>query len=351
MLKKLSVIKLFLCALILCCVSCDDSGDLEKPSAPLSDREAYARLEQQIKNDLRLATTVNAAKLYADSPEQRAAFEKQYNRTSYYMQYGYTVEEASAEEARELGFSPISGGTLTPIGGGTLTPIGDGTLSPINPIGPLKPIDGGTFEPVRPQVLLSLGQVQGVENIGSIVEASSSYEDCVAALSARFDEVYNDNSLSVEDKNYMLVYITTFKAVLAYADETFAADPSMIGGRVQGWWSSWGKCVAGILGGGILGAVSTGVSSAALGTIALPVIGTVSAGAAGAVVGGIGGALAGAASSCGGMTKASDECTFDPSSTKPATINKACFSTIPLTITSIAPGVTTLRPISVLLRP
>ncbi len=311
----------------------------------MSDREVYTQLEQQLKNDLRLASASNITKLYANSPTQRAAFEKQYNRTSYYMQYGYTVEEASAEEARDLALSSVGETTPTPVTGG------GGTSDPIRSVDASRLIDDNIFKPVKPIVILSPAQVQGIQSIGAVVEESSSYEDCVAALNARFDEVYSNNTLSIEDKNYMLVYITTFKAVLAYADETFAADPSQVGGRVQGWWSSWGKCVAGILGGGITGAVSTGLTGAGLGTIALPVIGTVSAGAAGAVIGGIGGALVGAASSCGNMTKADTECTFDLSSSKPATLSRACFSTIPLTITSIDPGVTTLRPVSVLLRP
>jgi hypothetical protein len=55
------------------------------------------------------------------------------------------------------------------------------------------------------------------------------------------------------------------------------------------WWTSWGKCVAGTLG----GAITVGLGGAAAGS-AVPVLGT----AAGAVVGVIGGALGGAAASC-----------------------------------------------------
>jgi len=344
MLKTLSAIKLILCALIICCISCDDAGDLEKPSVPSSDRQVYIQLEQQLKNDLRLANAANAASIYTNSPEQRTAFERQYNRTSYYMQYGYTSEQVSPGEARDLVASSVGETVTTPVTGG------GNPSDPIKSVDALRLIDNNILKPVQPVVTLSPGQVQGIEDIGAIVDGSSSYEDCIAALSVRFDEVYSNNTLSVEDRNYMLVYITTFKAVLAYADETFAADPSQVGGRVQGWWSSWGKCVAGILGGGITGAVSGGLAGAAIGTITVPGIGTVSAGAVGAIAGGVGGVLTGAAASCGNMTKAGTECTFDLSSNKPTTFSKACFSTVPLTITSIAPGVTTLRPVSVLLK-
>lgn len=59
--------------------------------------------------------------------------------------------------------------------------------------------------------------------------------------------------------------------------------------QTKGWWQSWGKCVAGILGQTALGALG----GAATGS-AVPGIGTT----VGAIVGGIGGGLNGAASSC-----------------------------------------------------
>ena len=55
------------------------------------------------------------------------------------------------------------------------------------------------------------------------------------------------------------------------------------------WWTSWGKCAAGILGGAGLGSLG----GAAAGS-AVPVLGT----AAGAVAGAIAGGLSGAAAAC-----------------------------------------------------
>jgi len=55
------------------------------------------------------------------------------------------------------------------------------------------------------------------------------------------------------------------------------------------WWSSWGKCAAGTLG----GAITSGLAGAGVGS-AVPVIGTTIGGVAGV----IGGALVGAAASC-----------------------------------------------------
>lgn len=66
----------------------------------------------------------------------------------------------------------------------------------------------------------------------------------------------------------------------------------------KGWWKSWGRCVAGTLGGALTGAGTLGLAGAAIGTVTLPVVGTVSAGAVGAIVGGVGGGLTGAAASC-----------------------------------------------------
>ncbi len=57
----------------------------------------------------------------------------------------------------------------------------------------------------------------------------------------------------------------------------------------KGWWASWGKCVAGILG----GAGTEGLAGAAVGSV-VPGLGT----AAGAVVGAVSGGLTGAALAC-----------------------------------------------------
>ena len=56
-----------------------------------------------------------------------------------------------------------------------------------------------------------------------------------------------------------------------------------------GWWASWGKCAAGILGGTGTG----GLAGAGIGSV-VPGLGT----AAGAVIGGISGGLTGAVAAC-----------------------------------------------------
>ena len=68
--------------------------------------------------------------------------------------------------------------------------------------------------------------------------------------------------------------------------------------HATGWWKSWGKCAAGIVGGA--GSVGLGgfLGGAAVGTVTLPVVGTVSAAVVGGVGGAIFGGLAGAASAC-----------------------------------------------------
>jgi len=66
----------------------------------------------------------------------------------------------------------------------------------------------------------------------------------------------------------------------------------------SGWWSSWGKCAASILGGAITGGVSLGIAGAAVGTVTVPIIGTVALGVVGAIGGVIGGGLTGAAAGC-----------------------------------------------------
>lgn len=57
----------------------------------------------------------------------------------------------------------------------------------------------------------------------------------------------------------------------------------------SGWWSSWGKCTAGILGG-----TGTGGLGGAAAASVIPGLGTV----AGAIIGGVCGGLAGAAAAC-----------------------------------------------------
>lgn len=65
-----------------------------------------------------------------------------------------------------------------------------------------------------------------------------------------------------------------------------------------GWWDSWGKCAADIVGGigsgGLGGAAVGGVGC----TVVLPIIGTVACGVVGGVIGGVSGGLLGAVVGC-----------------------------------------------------
>jgi hypothetical protein len=58
---------------------------------------------------------------------------------------------------------------------------------------------------------------------------------------------------------------------------------------IQGWWKSWGRCVAGITGGILIG----GVTGAGVGSV-VPAIGTT----IGGIIGAVGGGLSGAAAAC-----------------------------------------------------
>jgi len=145
------------------------------------------------------------------------------------------------------------------------------------------------------------------------IGVSASADDFVAYLGNQFNEVYYAPTMDVTDKDVLLTYITAYEASIEFLmvnsdvinaempneDEpcdTCPQEPDW--GRTQGWWDSWGKCAAGILG----GAISTGgagvLAGAAVGTVALPVVGTVSGAVVGGIAGAIGGGLTGAATFC-----------------------------------------------------
>lgn len=117
----------------------------------------------------------------------------------------------------------------------------------------------------------------------------------------------NDENVSVEDK---LDFINMKESLLFIADNhEFIEDNLLakVGKKVvppnkvekpKSWWNSWGKCVAGTLGGAITGGGAGLIGGAVAGTVALPVIGTVSLGTVGGVLGAVGGGLTGAAASC-----------------------------------------------------
>jgi len=135
--------------------------------------------------------------------------------------------------------------------------------------------------------------------------------------------LYNDvigSNISIEEKQSL---VDNIGFMLAFVDwmgtlENSVSKANLVSkaeNECDGWWSCWGKCVAGTLGGVLTGAlggcgVGAGVGAAAGAAIAaVPSLGIATAAgagvgavvgcAAGGIVGAIGGGLTGAAASCG----------------------------------------------------
>jgi hypothetical protein len=134
--------------------------------------------------------------------------------------------------------------------------------------------------------LLSSYQISIIEEIFDSLEFSSSHTNFKEFLNTKFEDVYNNNGVSDSEKDFLLAYIVSYEAALSFMSNNLDIISVHNGG---GWWSSWGKCAAGILGGAGLGAL-TGAGAGSL----LPAVGTTIGGIAGGIFGG----LAGAATSC-----------------------------------------------------
>jgi len=137
---------------------------------------------------------------------------------------------------------------------------------------------------------LTTFQQQSVEGIISALSDYSSLSEFQLFLDERF-EYFSNQTLDTNDKDFILMYIVSYKVSLDFVANNLDlfSSASSENGRVQGWWSSWGKCAAGIVGGAGLGALG----GAAAGSV-IPLLGTV----AGGIVGGISGGLSGAAAAC-----------------------------------------------------
>lgn len=96
---------------------------------------------------------------------------------------------------------------------------------------------------------------------------------------------------SARDTENALAYIALLDSSMEFLRDhaALAGAPMSNSARMHHWWDSWGKCAAGVVGGGILG----GLTGAGAGSV-VPAIGT----AAGGVAGAIGGGLSGAAAAC-----------------------------------------------------
>lgn len=116
--------------------------------------------------------------------------------------------------------------------------------------------------------------------------------DSILALSAsegeaivRFEQILGTNSLTDNERTAFIAIKETIIFMSVHNEILHANYEGKSGKSTKGWWSSWGKCTAGIIGGGIIG----GLAGCGVTAIACPV---------GAVLGTIGGALAGSASAC-----------------------------------------------------
>jgi hypothetical protein len=116
--------------------------------------------------------------------------------------------------------------------------------------------------------------------------SSKDFSKKLATLSKR--------DLKGRDKQLVYIMINVID-ILEQHNATFGGASQA---KCSGWWSCWGQCVAGTIGGAVTGAATLGIAGAAVGTVTVPVVGTIALGAVGTIAGGIGGALTGAAASC-----------------------------------------------------
>ncbi|QZE14272.1 hypothetical protein K4L44_17450 [Halosquirtibacter laminarini] len=128
-----------------------------------------------------------------------------------------------------------------------------------------------------------LGQIELLKQIDSYLGAKG--------FLALLKEDVLHASLSVEEKTEIVNRIEFAIAFMEWSK-------SKTNDITDGWWRSWGKCVAGIVGGTLTGGVMGAAAGGAFGTVALPLLGTVSGASLGMVVGAIGGGLSGAALAC-----------------------------------------------------
>lgn len=117
-------------------------------------------------------------------------------------------------------------------------------------------------------------------------------------------------TISIEEKQILVDSIGFMAAFVDWMDtietQTVNKSPFLAKTNCRGWWSCWGKCVAGTMGGALktglegcgIGAAVGGAASAvpSLG-LATPV-GIVGGCAVGGIIGAIGGGLSGAAETC-----------------------------------------------------
>jgi len=125
-----------------------------------------------------------------------------------------------------------------------------------------------------------------IDEIEENVNNSNDAASFIASLDEKFNEIAVSN-LQPEDKDLLLQYIVSYKTAITFIDNN--QDLVISSDQKVGWWSSWGKCAAAIVGGAGLGALGGAAAGAPVALIgAIP----------GAIAGGIFGGLSGAAAGC-----------------------------------------------------
>ena len=96
-------------------------------------------------------------------------------------------------------------------------------------------------------------------------------------------QTLNNKKNSITDEEFEQIKCSIF--IGSYIMNLYLSEKAL----TRGWWESWGKCAAGILGGAIGGGLGGGAAGSTI-----PVLGTT----AGAIIGAIGGGLTGASAAC-----------------------------------------------------
>ena len=124
---------------------------------------------------------------------------------------------------------------------------------------------------------------------GKLINSNSSIE-FIDYLEEKFEEV-SVSDIDSENKDVLLKYIISYKTSLEFINDNVDLIANQSGQlkSINGWWNSWGRCAAGIVGGAGLGALTGGAAASVI-----PVLGTT----AGLIVGGVSGGLSGAAAAC-----------------------------------------------------
>lgn len=160
--------------------------------------------------------------------------------------------------------------------------------------------NGRTAEEV---INLTPVQEERITQILNHIPNTYSLEDFLIYLDDQFTIIANQPRMLMSDKDFLLSYIVSYKSTLVFINTNIDLinagfeDPSF-GGRTQGWWDSWGKCAAGIIGGAGSVGIGYALAGAGAGTIVLPVVGTVAVAVVAGVAGAVFGGLAGAAAAC-----------------------------------------------------